>query len=222
MKELLQKLETEGPALSQRVLSDMYRDPFWLERFGSKGRRHADEDSDFHLRYLARAIASGDPAVLVRYARWLREVLATRGMCTRHLDENFRRLGEAIAGEDWPSGELALGFLGAARESLEWKEGPAGALERDAERLAKSIERAGLEEASRDLVSYLIDAVALERPDLFAAHVAWMQAHLERHGSNPVAWPAVVDALADVLDRSDSHREARECVRAALEAKEPS
>jgi len=35
MKELLQKLETEGPALSQRVLSDMYRDPFWLERFGS-------------------------------------------------------------------------------------------------------------------------------------------------------------------------------------------
>lgn len=215
MNELLQRLQSDGPALSQRVLEEMYRDPFWGERFGTKGRRHADEDSDFHLRYLARALAAGDPAVLVRYARWLREVLATRGMCTRHLDENFRRLGEALAAQGWPATDLAVGFLNAARNALVWTEGPAAALQRDADRLADDIAQGQLESHARDLVSYLLDAVALGRPDLFATHVAWMEAHLARHGVAPGAWSAIVADLGRSLERDGTHPEAIECVRAA-------
>ena len=215
MNEILEKLRTEGPALSQRVLDDMYADPFWTARFGDKGRRHANEDSDFHLRYLGRAIAAGDPAVMVRYARWLREVLATRGMCTRHLDDNFRRLSELVVQQRWPGGDLAAGFLQAARESLRWEEGPAAALQADAARVEAEIAKGALAEPARDLVSYLIDALALQRHDLFAAHVRWMQSHLAGRGIPAADWRAVVAALEGALSSAGMHSEALECVRAA-------
>lgn len=62
MSELLERIERDGRALSQGVLDEMYKDPFWTERYGDRGRRHADEDGDFHLRYLSRAPTAGDPA----------------------------------------------------------------------------------------------------------------------------------------------------------------
>lgn len=195
MNQLLHHLETQGPALSQSVLGQMYRDPFWMERFGSKGRRHADEDSDFHVRYLVRAMNAGDPHVLVRYARWLRDVLVTRGMCSRHLGENFRLLAEAIGARGWPGGDLAVRFLEEAREALRWNEGPAAELERRREALERAAVQPGLEEPARDLVSYMIDSVALGRPDLFERHVDWMRGHLERRGLPAQRWDALVAAL---------------------------
>jgi hypothetical protein len=219
MNELIARLHIDGPALSQRVLDDMYQDPFWMERFGNKGRRHANEDSDFHLKYLARALSAGDPGVLVRYARWLREVLCTRGMCTRHLADNFRRLGDLLAAQGWPGGELAVGFLDVARDALLWKEGPGGALEREEARIGAAISRPGLEEPARDLVSYLADAVALGQPALFARHLAWMEGHLARRGVAASEWRGVVDALEQELAGSP-HSEALDCVRAAKSGQE--
>ena len=215
MKELVEKLRDEGPALSQRVLEEMYADPFWMERFGSKGRRHADEDSDFHLRYLSRALVAGDPGVLVRYARWLREVLATRGMCSRHLDDNFRRLARRLSEQGWQGTDLAIAFLQAARESLRWEAGPAGELQREAAQLADELDAGPLVEAARDLLSYLLDAVALRRPDLFAAHVHWMEGHLERRGVGASGWRALLRRLEGALARDETHLEALDCVRAA-------
>ena len=84
-------------ALSQSVLDRMYENPFWMERYGERGRRFANEDSLHHVSYLVAALASGDAAVFERYAQWLRSVLVSRGMCSEHLGENFRLLASAIA-----------------------------------------------------------------------------------------------------------------------------
>ena len=215
MNQLMEKLGAHGNALSQQVLAQMYQDPFWMDRFGSRGRRHADEDSDFHVRYLRRALAAGDPAVLVRYARWLREVLATRGMCSRHLADNFRRLGELLAAQGWQGGDLAVAFLETARRSLAWEDGPAGRLEPELAGIADGLAAGELEEPARDLCSYLADAVALQRPDLFAAHFDWMQVHLLGRGVAPARWHGVLEDLGRALERSGAHPEALACVRAA-------
>ena len=177
MNELLDAIRTRGPALSQQVLAIQYRDPFWTQRFGAKGRRHADEDSGFHLQYLVRALVANDPGILVRYARWLREVLATRGMCTRHLAENFRLLAAAIAAEGWPMAERAIEYLRTAESSLAYESGPARDVQAASARVAAAAPAATREELANYL-SYIADALALGSPRTLIEHVRWKAAHV--------------------------------------------
>ena len=100
---LREALKARARELSQQVLDRMYENPFWMERYGERGRRFANEDSLHHIDYLDQALAAGDAGVFTRYARWLRSVLVSRGMCTEHLAENFRLLAEAIATTDCPT-----------------------------------------------------------------------------------------------------------------------
>jgi len=198
MTALIEHLERDGRELSQRVLHEMYRDPFWAERYGER-LRHADEDSDFHLRYLSRALAAGDAGVLRRYAAWLREVLATRGMCTRHLDENFRLLSAEIAAQPWPDRDRAVAFLGEARAALAWPAVDADALQRRAGETGNAIAREfrrrrpggwkrdargedALADDAANYVSYIADAVAFGKPDTLAAHTRWFSEHVQSHG----------------------------------------
>jgi hypothetical protein len=200
MTELLDHLSRDGPALSQRVLAHQYRDSFWSERFGDKGRRHANEDSDFHLRYLTRALVAGDAGVLERYALWLREVLAARGMCTRHLDENFRLLSQEIDSQGWPARQEAVRMLVQARAALRYGAGEAGDAQRSGERVAREVVQLyrarfpqdwkrddargalGLEDDAANWVSYVADALAFGKPDTLVRHAAWFGEHLRRHG----------------------------------------
>jgi hypothetical protein len=202
MSALLEALEREGRTLSQRVLEEMYKDPFWTERFGARGRRHADEDSDFHLRYLARALAAGQADVLVRYAVWLREVLATRGMCTRHLDENFRLLAGEISARSWPGHEQAVAFLARAREALLHEDREARELQRRTEAMGEAIAKAfrarrpegwtradargsgALRDDACNYVSYIADALAFGNAATLVAHTGWFAAHVKSHGAD--------------------------------------
>lgn len=197
MSALAAILEREGVALSRQVLQDMYRDPFWQERFGSRGRLHADEDSAFHLRYLARALDTGDADVMARYARWLREVLASRGMCTRHLAENFRLLAAAIAARDWPDTALAVSYLQAACSALAYEEGEARAVQRLEDPQAHSTDVAYCDDPGNYL-SYLADALAFGSPDTLLAHVRWTRDWLQRIGSSTTQMD---QALAEVERR---------------------
>jgi hypothetical protein len=189
---LILDLQASGRRLSARVIDDMYADdPFWRERFGERGRRHAGEDGDFHIAHLVQALVARDPEVLVGYARWLQSVLTTRGMCSRHLDENFERLARALQLEI-PAAALAVEYLERARAGLRYPEGPGRELQDATPRLA----RATLEALSRghpdwlarhgeteretraaDVsyhLSYLADAAALGRSELFASHAVWI------------------------------------------------
>ena len=215
-ERLVQHLERDGRALSQRVLQEMYRDPFWSERFGDRGRRHADEDSDYHLRYLARALAQGGPHVLVRYAVWLREVLNTRGMCTRHLDENFRLLALAIMEQPWPDREQAVAFLTTAREALLHEHGEARRLQEAIDPLAREVVaafrerqpqgwkrdargRGALEDDAANYLSYVADALALGSPDTLVEHTRWLAVHVREHSATPQDMAAFLAAVHGVL-----------------------
>ena len=163
---LAESLAEAGPRLSERVLAEMYADPFWAARFGDRGRRHARADGDFHLKYLVEALESNSLGVFENYARWLRELLVSRGMCSRHLAENFTRLADAIAAEPWDDRARATEILHAGAAALRHRTGPAAEIE------AMRATTAG-DAATDTLLSYLADALAFEQPSWFGAHTAF-------------------------------------------------
>ena len=224
MSALVDRIEREGRALSQRVLDEMYKDAFWAERYGERGRRHADEDSDFHLKYLSRAIEAQDAGVMRRYATWLREVLATRGMCSRHLDENFRLLSAELASRPWPGRESAIQVLESAREALAYEPGEARALQSRAGPLGAAVAQAFRSQASRrwkqgdargeagladdaaNYVSYIADALALGKPDTLMAHTRWLARHVQDHGATAQDASAFFQCVREAIGREGAPR----------------
>ena len=159
---LIAAIEAQGAALTARVLAEMGRDPFWHARFGERADRRGREDGNYHLQYLAQALASDDPNVMHNYARWLQPVLTTRGMCSRHLAENFDRLAAAI-GDAIPDSEPAVAMLRAATEALRYDDATARRVQ----------ELTGATPEERELLAYAADALALHMPEVFTNHVAW-------------------------------------------------
>lgn len=180
--DLIAALRARGAELSKRAIAEMYRRPFWRERFGDRGRRHSDDDGRHHVSYLVEALEAKDPEIMRRYSRWLQPVLTTRGMCTRHLDENFELLGRVIR-EDLGPADDALEYLQAAREALIYPDGLGRELQLVAGVLVKDVVLAPhvTPEDADDLVSYLADAAALARVDLFAAHAQFLDGYVRRH-----------------------------------------
>jgi DNA-binding phage protein len=194
METLLQELEANKTLLARGALDAMYAHPFWLERFGERGRRFADQDSEYHLSYLAQALRASDPAVLTHYARWLQSLLVSRGMCTLHIAENFQQLGQGLQRALADRAAPALALLEAARDALRYDAGPARELQECAEQLVRAArgqlgpepELPSLPQRPHDelayFVSYLADALAQRRPELLQQHVLWSQTFLVRHG----------------------------------------
>ena len=200
MIELADLLEARAGALAGRAMEAMYANPFWDERFGERGRVRAAEDGRYHVTYLAEALRAASPDILTNYARWLRTVLVTRGMCSRHLAENFARLAEAIEADQIPGSASALEYLSAARDALAYRDGPAEALDAVTPKLVRQtaahlarehpdwLDRWGHGVRTRcedDLLyhlSYLADAVASGRSDLFAEYARWIAGFLARRG----------------------------------------
>ena len=129
MKALIAELESAAARLTRRVMSEMYRDPFWMERYGDRGRGHADTDNDFHVKYIVSALEADDPSLFATYGRWLRDLLVARGMCSRHLADNFDHLADAIAEEKWADREIAVAILRVGTAGLRHTTGDAAAIE---------------------------------------------------------------------------------------------
>lgn len=199
MNTLVGRIEAQGPELTARVTTEMYADPFWLERFGERGKRFTVEDGHFHLSHLGQALVARDVEVFNGYARWLRTLLTSRGMCSLHLAENFERLARAIGDQVEDSG-AAVEYLVAGRTALAYGEGAPRELEQAREALVTrtlvSLVVAepgwttrwpgdGKHEALRDLrylLCYLGDSLALGRPETFSAHALWLEGFWRRRG----------------------------------------
>jgi hypothetical protein len=204
--DLLALLEAHGHGISQKVLDDMYAaDPFWTRRFGERGRRHANEDSDFHMQYLRRAVDANDPEVMVRYATWLRDVLVSRGMCSRHLAENFERLAQAIASHRWDGGRKAVAIVEEAARALAYRP------DTDARR----IQDLAVADEGRHLASYLADAVARANPALFVDHVRWLARELPGEGGAT----GLANALATLEASLARHAQLQEAATLVREAR---
>lgn len=195
--ELEVQLDEAADRLTTRVLAEMYVDPFWRERYGERADHHGRQDGRFHIDHLIQALQARDPSIMVNYARWLQRVLTSRGMATRHLAENFVRLAAAIRDQGWPGGEAAVALLDAATAALRYPDGPAAALQRDAGALAAATGRADTAELE-DLIGYAADAVALDQPAVFAAHVTWLAGFVERRAGTRAQLRERLEALAAV------------------------
>lgn len=164
MSVLADHIRANTARLASRLYDEMYRDPFWDARYGARGRTHSRQDAEHHLGYLAESLDADDPEVFVRYAAWLRTVLVSRGMSTAHLAESFDLLAGYLAEEAWPGVTAACTLLRRASHSLCYAEGPA----RDLFEAARVQDR-----ETRTLLSYLADAVAADRPQIFTAYARW-------------------------------------------------
>jgi len=211
------EIERRLPPLSRRVIEEMYRNPFWQERFGDRGRQRAGEDGDFHVRYLAEAVRAGSPAVMMSYARWLRSLLVARGMCTRHLADNFARLAGAVAAEPaFPGQTTAVDLLIGAEAALLYDDAEPRALQDRAPQLAAEAVsrlrdhhpdwyadlRGGWSRCLDDVLyhlSYLADARAAGRPDLLVAYLQFIARFLVKRGVPVQHLKATLEALDATL-----------------------
>ncbi len=194
---LADRLEAAGAALARRCIEAMYADPFWRARFGDRGRMHSDEDSRFHVRYLASSLRANDPGIFERYAVWLRGVLASRGMCSWHLAESFRQLAAAMAVEAIPDPAPAIAVLGAGARALEYDAGIAGDVERARPAVVDRVRRELRDEAYRveEIVSFLCDAFDRGDIDSTAAHLAFLDGTLASGEDERASLRSTVDAI---------------------------
>jgi len=203
---LTEQLAEAGPRLSARVLAEMYADPFWAARFGERGRHHARNDGELHLKYLAEALDSNSVTVFSSYAHWLRELLVSRGMCSRHLAENFTLLADAIEAEPWSDRARAIEILRAGADSLRYTTGPAAALE--------ALRAVTPDPPADTLLSYLADALAFDQPGWFAGYIAFaatlrpslgaelaaLRRRIASEATNPVPALAVLDRAVAAME----------------------
>jgi hypothetical protein len=216
MTELSSAIRTRGPDLARRATDEMYRDPFWEERFGERGRKFAAEDGHDHITYLVQALEVNQPDILTTYARGLQSVLVSRGMCTAHLLENFARLGRALGESGIPEAAPALQLLDQAQDALLYPEGPARGLQQSAGAIADAASRgyagARVNAELRILVWYLADAVRMNDAQLFMRHAEWARGYFDRQELPPVR--DLLVALDGALDHAPAP--ARDAGRAIL------
>lgn len=181
-------LEAIRPQLVDAVLVDMYKNPFWNERFGERGIVRAREDVHYNLDFLIAAILMDHPGSLVDYYNWLQSVLVNRGMCTLHLrqtlDTTERHLVRLLPAEIW-----------AKIESIVDAQAQGLAYQHPACRALAAVEAAVAEAATRRMpvshegdprkfqsclqdnlfhLSYLQDAVSNDNPAIFEKYLAWI------------------------------------------------
>lgn len=229
--ELCERLDRAGDRLTERVLAEMYQNPFWLERFGQRAHIHGRKDGRFHIDYLVQALGSDDPTIIENYARWLQQVLTTRGMCTRHLADNFDLLGGAIAAERWPDGDAAVRMLATATAALRYLNGPARDVQDHIKVLAEAatevmyvrhpewLARWGADARVRSIddlayhLHYAADALALGSPATFLAYIAWITEFLERR---QVPRSMLIESLETLREAPDARPELRALLTEAV------
>lgn len=173
MSTLIEELKSAASRLTRRVMDEMYRDPFWMERYGERGRGHSDTDNDFHVKYIVSAIEADDPSLFVTYGRWLRDLLVARGMCSRHLADNFELLADAIAEETWEKREVAITILRGGSAGLRHTAGDAATIESQRDVWGASL----AEDRADHVLSYLADALATRQRTALDGYID----HLARH-----------------------------------------
>jgi hypothetical protein len=196
---LVEQLDERRSALSRRCIEAMYRDPFWQARFGDRGRRHAEEDSAYHVQYASSALRADDVEIFRNYARWLRGVLAARGMCSWHLAESFRQLAIAIRDEAIVGADAAVAILVDGERCLAYAEGEAARFDARRTAIVRRAEEQPRSYRATELASFVADALARGDGDVLAAHVAFLRGTLAR-GEERAALESTLRALVEATE----------------------
>jgi len=220
---LLDVLADQGPTWARRATARMLVNPFWAERFGDRATQHSHDDGQYHLRYLVLALRLEAPELFAEYARWLRDVLVARSMCSRHLALHFDAFAEEIVAAGIAGADRAVEVLAAGTSGLRARPGVAGRIDELTEetaaavaaqlcaRLPERIESYAAEQRCADDVayhlSYLADAAATGRSSAFVGYARFIADFLARRGLEPIRLGACFDEVGAQLRRrlDDSH-----------------
>ena len=200
--------------LAEMVVAEMYRNPFWQARYGDRGKIRALEDAGLNLDNLAAVLRLGIVAELGYHYRWLRDVLVVRGMCSRHVQETMGAICLALtAALPADQADTGCAWLRVAEGTLLYDHPFAQALApREAAVILGALQRLAVpgragspnsdSREGQDLryhLSYLTDALALDRPDLFTSYAAWVAGFLPTVGATVAGLRAGLQALNDAL-----------------------
>lgn len=83
--------------IALEVVERQYRQyPELAERYGPAGRAKCLQDANYHLSYLAEALAASQPALFADYVAWAKVLLAGRNIPARDLAANLGFLRDAL------------------------------------------------------------------------------------------------------------------------------
>lgn len=185
-RALAERIAATAPAIARSTTEAMYRDPFWDARFGSRGRARAEEDAAFHLQYLVTSLRADDPNIFAEYARWLRDLLVPRGMCSLHVARHFGEVGNALQSSLGPDqASPASEILERGTRALEYPSGPANAVGQARQDIAdatvRRLESDSVPPPSRDdllqHLSYLADTLHSKLAGSFVAYRGFLADH---------------------------------------------
>ena len=92
-------IERRRSALAEAAVHDHFdKHPEFQQRYGEQGMAKCVHDTEFHLAYLAQAIASSTPALFASYVQWAASMLSARNIPRSDLAETLITLRTAIAG----------------------------------------------------------------------------------------------------------------------------
>lgn len=99
-------------AASERAFPEVHA------RFGPKGRAACAEDLGFHLDFLQPALETGEIALFLAYLGWLVQVLSSRGVPLRSVEQSLDDLGAFFAGRMGEHGASVVAVLAAGKAAL--------------------------------------------------------------------------------------------------------
>lgn len=98
---------------SERAFPEVYA------RFGPKGRAACAEDLGFHLDFLQPALETGEISPFLAYLGWLVQVLSSRGVPHRSIEQSLDDLAEFFVGRLGEHGAPVGAALAAGRAALQ-------------------------------------------------------------------------------------------------------
>ena len=211
---ILIEIQSARVRILERMLADLYHNPFWDARFGEKGRIYAVQDSGYHIDYLLTAIKANDPQVYGAYWAWFRPLMVQRGICTRHLVDTLTSLGQHLIAEVAQDDRLLAVYLGAARQALDYDLPACRELAALENQIVKDVlVRAGpfspqnpshpsTETEILYVLSYLQDGAISENPEILKNYLHWGSAQPSGMGVQYVSSPRVLQILFELLRNS--------------------
>ena len=90
-------IEAQPEEVIEAVVADVYaRRPDMAARYGARGRAACLDDTRYHLRHLATAVAAAQPALFADYVGWARAMLTARGIPADDLAATLEGLRDAL------------------------------------------------------------------------------------------------------------------------------
>ena len=188
-EEIISAIERVRSLIVERLVDQMYMDPFWEERYGNLGKIHARQDVNYHLDNLVTAIRAEMLSSPVSYYHYLQNILVHRGISTRHIYQSLdllKILLEEALPDEWIEIEP---YLEAGYQGLAYENPACQALTEIEQQIAQAAtnqltppdegfsslndwKQARFQEMLIHL-SYLQDAVEKELPQIFEDHTRW-------------------------------------------------